>query len=286
MIEHRISSLSSSQKIFESEIGTYEKALKNSGYDCKLEYKPITAKKKRIRTKRDKIMYFNPPFSKTIKTKVGKLFLKLIDDFFGNTIFKKYFNRSTIKISYSTMNNVKNHIAKHNAKISSKFKCDDGDKKKKNEKECDCTRKFKGKCPLQGRCLQKSLVYQAHVTTTNNNKTMTYTGMTKNTFKQRFLVHNGTIEKRPTKEKVTTLSDHVWKLKDQKTPFKITWSVKAKAYSFSSGSRCCDLCLTEKMTILLAPKMFSLNQRNELLAKCPHMRYFCLNEYCESSPIT
>ena len=48
------------------------------------------------------------------------------------------------------------------------------------------------------------------------NKTMIYTGMTKNSFKQRFNAHNATIVKRPTKEKVTTLSEHVWKLQTKR----------------------------------------------------------------------
>ena len=94
------------------------------------------------------------------------------------------------------------------------------------------------------------------------------------------------IEKRPTKEKVTTLSEHVWKLKDNNIPFKITWSIKSKAYSFSSGSKKCDLCITEKLTILRSNPRFSLNQRTELLSKCPHKKYFCLGEYSNNSAIT
>ena len=39
------------------------------------------------------------------------------------------------------------------------------------------------------------------------------------------------------KEKVTTLSEFIWKLKDQKTPFSIKWSVKAKAHSFQVVER-------------------------------------------------
>ena len=99
-----------------------------------------------------------------------------------------------------------------------------------------------------GHCLQKSVVYQAHVTTAK--KTMIYTGMTKNSFKQRWCVHNSTIEKRPTKEKVTTLSEYIWKLKDQKIPFKVTWSIKSKAYAFSSGSKRCDLCTIDNVSFL------------------------------------
>ena len=190
----------------------------------------------------------------------------------------QFFNISTIKVSYCTLSSIKDHIAKHNTKVYN------NSSKTTDERKCDCTCKFKNNCPLKGNCQQKSVVYQAHVTTTKN--TMTYTGMTKNSFKSRFLVHNATIEKRPTKEKVTTLSAHVWDLKDRNIPFTIKWSIKTKAYSFSSGSRSCDLCLSEKLAILLADSRFSLNQRDELLAKCPHKKYFCLREYCESSNVT
>ena len=142
MIEHRISTLSSSQEIFNSEIGTYEKALRNSGHDLngdrKLKYKTSTEKKKRIRTRQ--ITYFNPPFSKSVTTQIGKLFLELIDRHFKGTILEEHFNKSTIKVSYSTMSNVKDHIAKNNAKVNNAFlKCNDGDKE---EKKYNCTKKF------------------------------------------------------------------------------------------------------------------------------------------------
>ena len=278
MIEHRISSLCSDKEIFDNEIGLYQKALNDSGYKCQLKYvtTEITSKKK---SRSREVTYFNPPFSKSVKTKTGKLFLELLDHHFPkNHILYKHFNRNTIKISYSTTSNTKNHIAKNNAKILNNRK------ESTVERKCDCTRKFKGKCPMNGHCLQKSVIYQAHVTT--NNKTMTYTGLTKNTFKSRFTTHNATIEKRPSKEKVTTLSEYVWKLKDNDIPFSIKWSIKTKAYAFSSGSKSCDLCLSEKMTILLHDPRHSLNQRDELLAKCPHKRFHCLSEYCESSTVS
>ena len=278
MIEYRISSLCSDKEIFDNEIGPYQKALYDSGYKSKLKYVTtnLTPKKK---SRSRKITYFNPPFSKSVKTKVGKLFLELLDHHFPkNDILHKYFNRNTIKVSYCTLSNVKDHIAKYNAKVLN------SKKEAADERKCNCSRKFKGKCPLQGNCLQESVIYQAHVTA--NNKTMTYTGMTKNSFKSRFTTHNGQMEKRPPKEKVTTLSEYVWRLKDKNIPLSVSWSIKTKAYAFSSGSKNCDLCLSEKMTILLDDPRFSLNQRDELLAKCPHKKYYCLQEYCESSTVS
>ena len=49
-------------------------------------------KKPRLR----QIIWFNPPFRETVKTKVAEKFLSLIDKHFEKTEVRKYFNRSTI----------------------------------------------------------------------------------------------------------------------------------------------------------------------------------------------
>ena len=132
------------------------------------------------RKRKRKIYWFNPPFSKTVKTNVGKIFLGLINHHFDEThVLRKYFNRNTVKIYNCKLNNVKKHIAKHNAKVNNNKKKSE---ESKDERECNCPKKSKDNCPLDGQCLQKSIIYQAHIST--KNKTMTYTGMTKNTFKQ------------------------------------------------------------------------------------------------------
>ena len=50
--------------------------------------------------------------------------------------------------------------------------------------------------------------------------------------------------------------------------------LEIKAYAFSSGSKRCDLCITEKLTILLTNPRQNLTQRTELLSKCSHKRAF------------
>ena len=50
-----------------------------------------------------------------VKTKVGEIFLSLVDMFKGSPQ-GKYLNRHTIKISYSTMQNLKSHITSSNLK--------------------------------------------------------------------------------------------------------------------------------------------------------------------------
>ena len=49
-------------------------------------------------------------------------------------------------------------------------------------------------------------------------------------------------------------------------------SCKARGHPFSSGGRACDLCLTEKLTILTADQNSMLNKRDELLEACRHRR--------------
>ena len=67
-------------------------------------------------------------------------------------------------------------------------------------------------------------------------------------------------------------SFNIWKLKDKKIPHYVNWSIKAKGHAFSSGGKACDLCLTEKLTILTADPNTMLNRRDELLETCRHRR--------------
>ena len=82
-INRRISALSSNEEMFESVAPLYQEAIKNAGYTYKLKYEPEMAmctKKKRSRKKN--ILWFNPPFSVSVKTNVGAKFFKLIDKHF------------------------------------------------------------------------------------------------------------------------------------------------------------------------------------------------------------
>ena len=98
---------------------------------------------------------------------------------------------------------------------------------------------------------------------------MYYHGSTED-FKARYCHHKASFNKRPALH--TTLSSYVWKLKDNNIPYGIKWSIKAKGHTFSSGSRECDLCLTEKLVILTENQDTMLNKRDELLETCRHRR--------------
>ena len=76
----------------------------------------------------------------------------------------------------------------------------------------------------------------------------------------------------------TTLSSYCWECTDEGHEPAIEWSIKTKGHPFSSGSKKCDLCLTEKTTIFYADQTNLLNKRSELLEKCRHKLKFCLSE--------
>ena len=108
-INERLNNLSSNQESFNRIKHNYKSALKSANYKFNLTYQKAnkTTKKQRIR----KIIFFNPPFSLAVVTKIGKEFLNLVNKHFDtNHPYHKIFNRNTLKISYSCMENFKTKI--------------------------------------------------------------------------------------------------------------------------------------------------------------------------------
>ena len=86
--------------------------LKKSGYNVDLKY--INNKSEKTKTGKRNIICFNPPFSKPVSTNVAKTFLQLVTKHFPRTHkLHKIFNRNTIKVSYSCMNNMSKIIKVH-----------------------------------------------------------------------------------------------------------------------------------------------------------------------------
>ena len=119
-IESLLSSLSSSEEIFSDSIIPYQDALDKSGYKHKLKYKAnidtVSNKKQRKRN----IIWFNPTYSKNVKTNIGKISLNLTKKHFPpHHKFHKLFNKNTVKISYGCTRNIKSIINSHNARFYS-----------------------------------------------------------------------------------------------------------------------------------------------------------------------
>ena len=121
MMSNSISRISSNKETFERAAPYYNNALKASGYKEKITYvhKPINRKRSRKR----QIIWFNPPFSKNVKTNVAKKFLTIVDRCFPRDHkFRKLFNRNTLKVSYSCLPNMASIVSAHNKNILSETK--------------------------------------------------------------------------------------------------------------------------------------------------------------------
>ena len=76
----------------------------------------------------------------------------------------------------------------------------------------------------------------------------------------------------------TELSKHVWKLKAAKKPFSIIWSLLKNVPAYKAGSRRCNLCLEEKLTIMKNKNNSLLNKRSELFTKCRHETRYLISQ--------
>ena len=181
------------------------------------------------------------------------------------------------------MNNTKQIIDNHNKRIlnSSKHTIDSTDNTV-NNKSCNCRQT--NTCPLNGNCLQSSIIYQATVKRNDNNTTETYIGLTENDFKTRFRNHTSSF--RHAKHRNSTeLSKHIWTLKDNNIDHSVSWRIISSCSSYNSSSKRCNLCLKEKLLIICRPDLSSLNKRNELISSCRHRNkaLLCNNETLEHS---
>ena len=118
-VNRRLSDISSDKETFDKRTDLYQKALDECGYQHKLEYEHLANNNNSMRERN--LIWYNPPFNISVKTNIGKLFLKLVDRAFPTKhALHKIFNRNTIKISYSCCTNIKNTISAHNAHVLNK----------------------------------------------------------------------------------------------------------------------------------------------------------------------
>ena len=152
---------------------------------------------------------------------------------------------------------MRSFISRHNKAVLKSHTKQTEPRSTKDTRKCNCRQT--DKCIIQGKCLQKSVVYQVEVTATDNIETKTYIGVTANDFKA---LNNRRYQNE------TELSKHVWHLKDTKRAFNIKWSIIKQ---IPTGTRKCPLCLEEKLLILKGRKKNILNKLSELFSKCRHV---------------
>ena len=120
-------------------------------------------------------------------------------------------------------------------------------------------------------------MYQATVIPTQNPaETETYTGMTSTEFKDRYRNHTKSFNNlRYSNE--TTLSLHIWSLKNMNIDFDIQWKVIDRAKPFSPVTGVCNLCTLEKYYIIFKPEGATLNKNEEIYKPCIHRRPLLLD---------
>lgn len=269
-INQRLSNISSNATIFDRAIQPYQQALLKSGYDFKLQYSPAPPRSSTKKRRRN-ILWYNPPYSQSVSTNVGKKFLSLLDRCFPRGhLLHKILNRNTVKISFSCMPNISHTIAQHNKKLLR----DSAANQTTPQRNCNC-RGGIDNCPLNGECLTKSIVYQATVVRADNSAVQTYIGHTANSFKSRYSSHLSSFNHANHKT-ATTLSQYIWKLKDDNITYSISWKIVALCQPYAPTTKHCNLCITEKFFIIYRDGMATLNSRNELMNACRHRRRFLL----------
>jgi hypothetical protein len=123
--------------------------------------------------------------------------------------------------------------------------------------------------------MTNNIIYKKSTVTTNNtNDTKHYIGIAATTFKERYANHISSYRHKK-RLKQTELSKNIWKLKENNQDFTIKWSILKHAISYTGGSKCCNLCLEEKLCILKdINKDNLLNKRSEIFGKCRHKNRF------------
>ena len=191
---------------------------------------------------------------------VAGKFLSLVNKHFGSSQLRNYFNRQTIKVSYSTMANIENIISGHNLKVIKERTALNNPCLP--QRTCNC-RTGINNCPLSGNCLARLSIYQAKVS--SENESTKYIGLVSTTFKDRYRNHVKSFNHK-IYQSDTRLSKHIWNLKSEKKEYKIEWSILMYAPAYHPARKKCDLCLTEKVLILTSDDV--LNGRTKILNRC------------------
>ena len=263
-VNNRLNRISANQSVFDAAAPVYQEALSKSGYSHKLVYTPPETCSTKKKTRRRKVTWFNPPYSLNVRTNIGQEFLRLIDKAFPpNNPLSKIFSRQTVKLSYKCMPSMAKAVARHNVKILK-----DDPAQALTPPGCNC-RGGPAVCPVQGRCKTDCVVYRAAVTELGSGKTETYTGVTGNTFKERYNGHKSDIRHQKNRHN-TCLADHVWNLKEEGKQYNIEWKLVDRAPTFNPITRKCRVCLKEKSEILYNHAGSTLNKRNEIFNTCRH----------------
>ena len=139
---------------------------------------------------------------------IGVAFKKALEIHIPKThILHSVINAHTVKLSYSTMPNMRAKIGAHNNKVEqiNEPRIDDSE-------NCDCSKTKKGQkytCQWGGKCMEKGKVYKCSAVDKDGKIIWNYIGLTGGGIKPRISTHYTTF-KYPQYETNTTLSEKVW----------------------------------------------------------------------------
>ena len=169
------------------------------------------------KNRKRRIIGFNPPYSKSVSSNMGKCFL-----IFQSTVhkFRKLSNRNTVMVSYSCLPN--------------------NEETTRGERRCTCPTNVV--CPMNGYCLEKNIRYLAHITSDlPNYVTNEYKGICATTWKERFGNHKKSFRI------VDYETGTLWRLKRKECKHSITWQKDRNFSSYVLECMMCSLCMNEKL---------------------------------------
>ena len=172
-------------------------------------------------------------------------------------------------LSCSCIPNVKSIIGAHNKRVLQTL---EPEVEPEVEKSCNCKKKKEDQCPLDNQCPTKDIIYQATVTSSEGNEY--YVGLTDTDFNARFANHTQSF-KNLVHNNQTELSKYMWRLKNAKVNYNITWKILGRARAYSKR---CNLCTLEKYYTICHPELSTLNKRSELASGCLHANKFLLKK--------
>ena len=215
-IEKRITETSLNTDVFNRSIKIYNDALHESNFKETLKFvmtAPKNNDENQKRKRKRNIIWFNPPYSKNVKTNIGKTFLQLLSKHFPEDHqMHKIFNKNTLKVSYSCscMNNVSSILSTHNKNILNP---------KQTSFSCNC--RNKDNCE----CLTPNIIRCADITTDNDHKF--YYGTSETTFKKRH--SNRTCDFKH----VAEFAKYIGQFKNNNFNYSVKWLIASKLYGNS-----------------------------------------------------
>ena len=95
-INSRLSMISANKSVFDAAAAAYQEALPKSGYQQTLAYETPSNNSTKKKCRKKSVTWFNPPYSKNVKSNIEKDFLQLLDTAFPPAILYTNCSQDTL----------------------------------------------------------------------------------------------------------------------------------------------------------------------------------------------